>query len=207
MTISLDKISDQIDRVIPIEILVILLILGVIIFIWDMLMRQSAQIKTAGGIGEKSEVLAVSGSTNLPGRVYVSPELGLSSQPHSVIKEEGYIIPVDIVPSSKKIKDRHVVQMLVHMRLVETIEGKRPPYGTLIMGREQRSVRIKNTEEKQRWLDDLLSEMHSILDGVPAVAKPAYYKCKGCDVRSVCTQTPFRDFRDAVPAEAAGDEE
>jgi len=199
----LDRISDQIDRVIPIEILVILIILGVIIFVWDLLMRQSNQLKTSGGLTEKSQLVAVSGSTKIPGRVYSSAELGLSSQPHSLIKEEGFLIPVDVVPSSKKVKDRHVVQMLVHMRLVETIEGKRPPYGILILGKEQRSVRIKNTDEKQSWLDDILGEMRSILGGVPAVAKPSYYKCKGCDVRDYCQQTPFKDF---APNERQKDE-
>jgi len=194
MSNVLDRISDQIDKVIPIEILVILLILGVIIFVWDMLMRQSAQIKTAGGLGEKSELIAVAGSTRIPGRIYSSAKLGLSSQPHSLIKEEGFLIPVDVVPSSKKVKDRHVVQMLVHMRLVESVEGKRPPYGILILGREQRSVRIKNTDEKQSWLDDILGEMRSILGGIPAVAKPSYYKCKGCDVKAFCQQTPFKDL-------------
>jgi len=194
MSAFLDKITDHLDRVIPIEILVILLILGVIIFIWDILMRQSAKLKVDGGLGEKSQLVAVSGSSKIPGRVYSSAQLGLSSQPHSLIKEDGFLIPVDVVPSSKKVKDRHVVQMLVHLRLVETIEGKRPPYGILILGREQRSVRIKNTPEKQSWLDDILDEMRSILAGVPAVAKPSYYKCKGCDVREFCKQTTFKDF-------------
>ena len=202
MSALLDKISDHIDRVIPVEILVILLILGVVIFVWDHLMRQSSRIRTAGGLGEKSQLLAVSGSSKIPGRVYSSAELGLSSQPHSLIKEDGFIIPVDVVPSNKKIKDRHVVQMLSHMRLVELEEGTRPPYGILIMGKEQRSVRIKNTEEKQHWLDTILEEMRSILDGVPAVAKPTYYKCKGCDVRNVCEQTPFKN----EPFPAAGEE-
>ncbi len=206
MSSFLDRVSEQLDRVIPIEILFILLILGVIIFIWDMLMRQSTQLKTAGGLGEKSELIAVVGSTRIPGRSYSSSKLGLSSQPHSLVKEEGFLIPVDVIPSSKKVKDRHVVQMLVHMRLVEAIEGKRPPYGILILGKEQRSVRIKNTEEKQSWLDDILAEMRSILEGVPAIAKPTYYKCKGCDVRAFCTQTPFKDFGGETPALAAEDE-
>ncbi len=207
MSSFLDRISDQIDRVIPIEILVILLILGVIIFVWDMLMRQSAKLKTAGGLGENSQLIAVVGSTRIPGRIYSSPKLGLSSQPHSLIKEDGFLIPVDVVPSSKKVKDRHVVQMLVHMRLVEEKEGKRPPYGILILGKEQRSVRIKNTDEKQSWLDDILGEMRSILGGVPAVAKPTYYKCKGCDVRAFCQQTPFKDFGndEKPPAEDEGE--
>lgn len=194
MSGTLDQITNQLDKVIPIEILVILLILGVIILVWDMLMRQSARIKKDGGLGEKSELIAVAGSTRIPGRIYSSTKLGLSSQPHSLIKEEGFLIPVDVVPSSKKVKDRHVVQMLVHMRLVEEIEGKKPPYGILILGKEQRSVRIKNTDEKQNWLEDILDEMRSILDGVPAVAKPTYYKCKGCDVRIFCQQTTFKDF-------------
>jgi len=189
---SLDTIVAYLDRVLPTEILIVLLIIGVIIFIWDMMMRQSSAIQTSGGINEKSEVIAVSGSSRLPGRSFSSTKLGLSSQPHSLIKEEGFIIPVDILPSTKKVKDRHVIQTMIHMRLIEENLGKRPPYGILILGKEQRSVRIKNTEEKQHWLDTLLAEMHSAVEGVPVVAKPAYYKCIGCDVRSVCEQTSFK---------------
>ena len=193
-----DRVAAQLDRVIPMEILVVLIILGVIIFVWDLLMRQSSQLQAAGGLGEKSELIALQGSSVVPAREYRSTKLKLSSQPHGVIKEGGALIPVDVIPSSKKVRDRHVVQTLVHMRLIEELEGKRPPYGVLILGKDQRNVRIKNTDEKQRWLDTLLDEMRSIVDGVPAVPKPTFYKCRGCDVRDVCQFSAFKPGNEAV---------
>jgi len=180
------------DKVIPIEILVLLLILGMIIFVWDNLMRRSSSIQSAGGLDKNAEIVALRGSSLAPSKPLISESLGLSSQPHGIVKEGGQIIPVDVIPSSNKIKDRHVVQMLVHLRLIEELEGKRPPHGILIMGRDQRSVKIKNTEEKQRWLGTLIDEMRSIADGVPSVAKPQYHKCKNCDVRDLCDLSAYR---------------
>ena len=54
------------------------------------------------------------------------------------------------------------------------------------MGQKGRIVKVKNTPEKQRWLETLLDEMNSILDGVPAVAAPSFKKCKVCDVKNRC---------------------
>lgn len=183
----------QIDPHVPNEILILLLLLGVIIFVWDVLDRRSSDIRRSGGLSEKSELLALRGSSYLPGKEYVSQTLGLSSRPHGLLREEGAIIPVDVVPMSKKIKDRHVVQMMVHLRLIEQIEGTRPPYGILVLGPQARSVRIKNTDERQQRVSALLAEMRSILGGIPAVAAPSFYKCRSCDVRAVCTHSAYRD--------------
>lgn len=193
MNTQLDNLIAELNRVIPVEILILLLIMGVIITVWDMLMRHSSKIQAAGGLGEKSELVALKGSDLVPEKEYRSETLKLISQPHGIIKEGGFLIPIDNVPSSKKVRDRHVVQMLVHLRVIEEQEGKMPPYGILILGKEQRSVRIKNTEEKQRWLDNILAEMRSIMDGVPAVPKPTYYKCRGCDVRPVCAFSAYKE--------------
>jgi CRISPR/Cas system-associated exonuclease Cas4 (RecB family) len=179
-------IFKALDKVVPLEILVVLIVIGVIIFIWDLLMRQSVQIQEQGGLGKKAEIVALRGNPLSPVKPLVSQQAGLSSQPHGVIRENGVLIPVDVIPSSKKVRDRHVVQMLVHLRLIEEQERKRPDYGLLILGPEQRAVRIKNSEEKQRWLDTLIDEMRSIIDGVPAVPKPHYFKCRNCDVKDLC---------------------
>jgi CRISPR/Cas system-associated exonuclease Cas4 (RecB family) len=189
---GMEHLFGRLDPMIPNEILVLLLLLGVLIFIWDLLDRRSSQIRKTGGLGEKSEVVALKGSSYLPSREFVSSRLGISSRPHGLIREEGFIIPVDVNPLSKKIKDRHVVQMLVHLRLIEELEGTKPPYGILVMGPEARSVRIKNTDDKQRWLSTILDEMSSIVGGVPAIASPAFYKCRSCDVNVVCAQSAYK---------------
>lgn len=191
---NLNRFVFQIDTVVPFEVLFLLLILGAIIVIWDKLMRESSSIRTSGGLGEKSELIALSGSDLVPARSYSSEKLQLSSQPHGIVKEGGFIIPVDVIPSTNKVRDRHVIQLMVHMRLIEEVEGRNPPYGLLIMGKEKRSVRVKNSEEKQRWLDTILDEMRSIVDdGVPVVPSPTFYKCKGCDVRAFCEFSAVKD--------------
>ncbi|MFN8388682.1 MAG: Dna2/Cas4 domain-containing protein [Bdellovibrionota bacterium] len=171
---------------VPAEILSLLLVLGLIIFMWDFFERRSRTVRKSSGLGETAQAIAVKGSAELPPKQFISKELGLKSKPDALAKEGQMLIPIDIHPLTNKIRDRHIVQLLVHLRLIEEAEGRRPEHGILLMGKEQRKVHIKNTYEKQRWLDTLIDEMRSIMDGIPAVPSPAPYKCRTCDVRSVC---------------------
>jgi CRISPR/Cas system-associated exonuclease Cas4 (RecB family) len=195
-----DKVKAARSNV-PTEILSLILVLGLIIFMWDFFERRSRTLRKSSGLGEKAEAIAVKGSSDLPPKQYFSKTLGLKSKPDALAKEGNTIIPIDIHPLTNKIRDRHVVQLLVHLRLIEEIEGVRPEYGVLLMGKAQRQVHVKNSPEKQRWLETLIDEMRSIMDGVPAVPSPAPFKCKTCDVRSVCVHSVYREgaYRDGPP--------
>jgi CRISPR/Cas system-associated exonuclease Cas4 (RecB family) len=171
---------------IPTEIALLILVLGVVIFIWDLLERRRETLQKGGGLDQSAELISLRGSNDLPPKEYYSKSLALSSRPDALLKEGGAIIPVDHKPLSNKVRDRHVIAMLLHMKLIEEIEGIRPPYGILLMGNKRRSTRIKNTEEKMRWLDAVIDEMRSIEDGVPAAPSPSVTKCRNCDVRKEC---------------------
>lgn len=181
------------DPIVPDEILVLLLLVGALIFIWDLLDRRSQKIRKSGGLDEKAEIVALRGSAYLRVKDYYSEELGLSSRPHGLIREDGAIIPVDIYPATNKIKDRHIAQMMIHLKVIEEVEKHKPPYGVLVMGPEARSVKIKYTEEKQRWISDIVKEMRDIIEGTPAVPAPSFYKCKNCDVREQCVYTAYHE--------------
>jgi CRISPR/Cas system-associated exonuclease Cas4 (RecB family) len=178
---------------VPTEIVLLLLVLGLIIFMWDLFERRSKSMQKKTGLDESTEVIFLRGGATLPSKQYYSERLALVSQPDALIKEEGFIIPVDVKPMTNKVRDRHVVAMLLHMKLIEDIEGTRPPYGILLMGPDRRQVKIKNLEDKQRWLDALIDEMRSICDGVPAVPAPSPYKCRNCDVRGICAHSAVKD--------------
>lgn len=185
---SLLKVAPKDDSsfTVPGEILLLLLLLGLIIFLWDFFERKNKQLRETSGMNEKAEALAVKGSSQTPGSILNSTRLGLKSKPDAVLREKGQIVPVDIHPLANKIRDRHVVQMLVHLRLLEESEGKRPEHGVLLMGKTQRRVLLRNTPEKQRWLETLIDEMRSIMEGVPAMPSPSPPKCRACDVRESC---------------------
>ncbi len=184
------------------EIVLLLLLLGALIFIWDLFDRHGAKAQKATGLNVGSETIGVKGSSQVPGVSYSSEELGLSGVPDAVIKEQGFVIPVIKKPLSRKIRDRHVLELMVHLRLIEEIEGQRPPYGFIVIGQENRRVKINNSEEKQRWMSSLVDEMHSIIEGVPAVAAPAPYKCKSCDVRKACRFNAYHEK--SAPLETNG---
>ncbi|MCB0323713.1 MAG: Dna2/Cas4 domain-containing protein [Bdellovibrionales bacterium] len=178
------------EKSVPLEITLLLLTIGLLILIWDIFERRSRRLQHGSGLSSEAELLSAKGSSRATTHELYAPELGLRSRPDALIREGEHIIPVDIKPMSSKIRDRHVVGLLMHMRLIEALEGVRPPYGILLMGSSKRQVRIKNTPEKQRWLDSLLDEMRSIRDqGIPAVPSPAPFKCRNCDVREVCAHS------------------
>lgn len=177
----------------PDEVFWLLLILGLLIFIWDLFDRHSKKFRSSAGLDSSTQTVALHGSSHLKGTTYESQVLGLTSRPDAVVQEGDFLIPVDVQPMSNKVRDRHVVQMLVHLRLLEEAQGKRPPYGILLMGKAQRPVKIKNSDDKQRWLQTLIDEMQSIQNGVPAIPAPSFQKCKHCDVRSRCSHSSYHE--------------
>jgi CRISPR/Cas system-associated exonuclease Cas4 (RecB family) len=134
-----------------------------------------------------AKTVSVDGSKHLPRKVYVSDMQGLAGSPDAVITENGFFIPVERKPLSHKLRDRYVAQLLVYMRLIEEFEGKKPPYGYLILGPKCRTFKIENSPARQAWLQKMIDEMKLIYDGAPAKADPHPRKCGRCEVREVCT--------------------
>jgi len=91
----------------------------------------------------------------------------------------------------------------VYMRLVEEFEGRKPPHGYLLIGPSCRRIKVENTEAKQRWLQGLISEMRSILNGGPVQPTPHPIKCSKCDVRERCAARADRSAR--TPGDAGAD--
>jgi CRISPR/Cas system-associated exonuclease Cas4 (RecB family) len=136
---------------------------------------------------EISKDVSIEGSKSFPGKNYVSTQQGLAGKPDAIIEEHGYLIPVEIKPLAKKMRDRYIAQLLVYMRLVEEFEQKKPPYGYLILGKDSRKVRVDNTEARQRWLEEKLQAMRMIIaNQKEAIAEPHPHKCANCLVKDSC---------------------
>lgn len=176
---------------IPVEIVIIMVLLAAVIFIWDLFDRQSKKIQSGSGLSESSTVVSAKGSKYLPTKAFVSHGLSLCGTPDALLEDGKQLIPVIIKPAGKKVQDRHVIELLAYMRLIEEENATPCPYGQLLLGKDRRLVKIKNAPEKQRWLESLLDEMESILSGVPAIATPSVQKCRRCDVKEFCTQSAF----------------
>ncbi len=138
------------------------------------------------GVGVGNETVSIDGGHSLPVRHYISEMQGLAGKPDAIITENGYIIPVERKPLANKIRDRYIAQLLVYMRLIEEFEGKKPPYGYLILGPSCRKIRIDNTETRQAWLQGFIDDMRKIIDGAPSAPSPHPKKCRKCDVREHC---------------------
>ncbi len=138
------------------------------------------------GIDQQTPTVSLDGSINAEARHYVSQRQGLAGRPDAIILEDGFIIPVERKPLANKIRDRYIAQVLVYMRLIEEFEGKRPPYGYLILGPKCRKFKIENSAERQAWLQKMIDEMQAILHGAAAVPAPHPRKCRRCDMREAC---------------------
>lgn len=148
--------------------------------------KEARRRHTESGFSQSEVALAVDGGTLLPEREYVSSQQGLAGRPDALVREGHFVIPVERKPLAKKLRDRYIVQLLVYMRLVEEFEGIRPPHGYLLLGPTCRRVRVVNSESKQRWVDGLIREMRSVLEGVPSRAAPHPAKCAKCEVCDRC---------------------
>ena len=150
-------------------------------------LHSSAETKKKGaGITRGSVAVSVDGSRTLPVRHYVSELQGLAGKPDAVISEDGYTIPVERKPLARKLRDRYVAQLLVYMRLVEEFEGRKPPYGYLILGPSCRRFKIENSPDRQAWLQQIIDEMLQIVHGGVCHAAPHPRKCMRCDVKDHC---------------------
>jgi len=181
----LELLLQLVENDTQIILLISLLIVGVIVI--DAVSMAARKKRKQAGLDLDVKTVSVDGSQMHPAKNYVSEIQGLAGRPDALIKENGFFIPVENKPLAKKIRDRYVAQLLVYMRLVEEFEGKKPPYGYLILGKNCRRVKILNTDKRQKWLQGTIDEMKAILNGEPAVADPHPMKCKKCIVRESCS--------------------
>jgi CRISPR-associated protein Cas4 len=173
---------------IDIQLILLALLVVVAIIVIDAVTLFAQKQKKEAGIEVTSTTVSIDGSESLPIRNYISDIQGLAGRPDALIMENGYVIPVERKPLARKIRDRYVAQLLVYMRLIEEFEGKKPPYGYLIIGRNCRRFKIVNTEKRQQWLQKMIDEMQAALEeSVPIRPQPHPRKCKKCSVRASCS--------------------
>jgi len=169
------------------NLILLVVLLSVAVLVLDRVRMVIVQLRKQSGFEKKTVTVAIDGSKEHPAKTYISDIQGLAGRPDGVIVEQGFFIPIERKPLSKKIRDRHVAQLLVYMRLIEEFEGKKPPYGYLILGRNSRKVKIYNSTKRQRWLQQKLDQMREILERkAMAIPSPHPRKCAKCSVRMVC---------------------
>ncbi|NDC37226.1 MAG: Dna2/Cas4 domain-containing protein [Proteobacteria bacterium] len=180
------------------EILLCVLLLAFLLVL-EFFIRSLETKRVESGLSKRASAVSVDGGHTHAVREYISDIQGLAGRPDAVISEHGYLIPVERKPLARKLRDRYVAQLLVYMRLIEEFEGKRPPYGYLILGPKCRKVKILNSPERQAWLQNILDDMRGILEGAAAVPSPQPTKCEKCDVREFCSAFAATADSTAVP--------
>jgi|GEM_PF-1022530 len=166
-----------------------MLVISSFVVINDVLRAVKRREHRAGLTTSLALELSVDGSKNRQVRTYISEIQGISGRPDALIIENGFCIPVERKAFGNKVRDRHIAQLLVYMRLIEEFEGKKPPYGYLIIGKSARRVKVYNTPERQAWLSEQINQMKDIVnEKIPAAARPQKTKCAKCKVSDACEQ-------------------
>lgn len=167
-------------------VILLVFLLCILFIVFDNFDLRSRKKRQQFGTAKGTIAVSVDGSKSLPVRNYVSEIQGLAGRPDAVIIEDGNFVPIERKPLAKKIRDRHIAQLLVYMRLVEEFEGKKPPYGYLILGKNARKIKIENSPERQAWLQGIIDNMRGILAGGPPKPDPHPKKCARCIARNQC---------------------
>ena len=169
------------------ELALLIVLVVIIVIVLDAVAAAAKVKRQATGIKLHTHPGTLPTDRTMAVRDYSSSMQRLAGKPDALLNEGGFIIPVERKPLARKIHDRFIAQLLVYMRLVEEFEGKRPPFGYLILGKNCRRVKIYNTEERQAWLQQYLDEMHAILEhNKPVQPTPHPRKCRRCAVRASC---------------------
>jgi CRISPR-associated protein Cas4 len=180
-----EKLLEDLSKI-PTDLILLAVIVVAAIIMIDAFQSVIAVKGQEAGLGTKSKPIAIDGSEVTTAKQYISESQGLAGRPDALISEDGFIIPVERKPFAKKIRDRYVAQILVYLRLVEEFEGKKPPYGYLVLGPKCKQVKIENTEARQQWLTKILEEMRTTLATNEAKPAPSPRKCPKCEVNKFC---------------------
>jgi len=146
------------------DFILLAVLVAVVVILYDSFYYVSRKKLKETGIQPKAVAHSIDGSKNLPIKNY----------------------PVERKPLARKLRDRYVAQLLVYMRLIEEFEGKKPPYGYLILGGNCRRIKIMNTPKRQIWVQGIIDEMRAILAGQESRPTPEARKCSKCDVKNHC---------------------
>lgn len=118
---------------------------------------------------------------------YRDDELGLSGTPWRVLRKGDLSIPVFKLvhanPDEMQIFPQHIVRVAAYCHLIETCEGRKPPFGILLFGRSYRGLVIANDHAAQRALREALANARQVLQrsvqGDEAVAAKRTH-CERC---------------------------
>lgn len=118
-----------------------------------------------------------------------SKRLGLIGRPDRLIRlKNGAVIPEE-KKSAKRLYPHLPIQLGVYLLLVEEVYGRRPPYGTLILGDNSRH-KIRNTRWLRRRvlrLAEKLRRQRAQLSR-PAHVRPEPWQCRSCGFRGSCSR-------------------
>ena len=165
----------------------VMLVVAVLIVLDDVFRVLKKQREKSGLDASLSRSVQVDGAKKHKAKTYISEIQGISGRPDAVLLENGFFIPVERKAIGNKVRDRHIAQLLVYMRLIEEFEGKKPPYGYLILGKNARKVKIFNSRERQEWLTAQLTQMREVVENDERPeGKPHPRKCQKCRVQDHC---------------------
>ena len=118
-----------------------------------------------------------------------SRRLGLVGRPDRLIRLRGGAVIPEEKKSAKQLYPNLRIQLGVYLLLVEEVYGRRPPYGTLILGDNSR-YKIRNTFWLRRKVVRLAEKLRRQRTQInkPARVNATPGQCRSCGFRGSCGQ-------------------
>jgi CRISPR-associated exonuclease Cas4 len=167
----------------------VFIILGILLFLALFFFLISRRLSLKSGIPDGRIIYSDPGVWSKTLKPLYDSAIGLTGRPDYLIKREGLIIPAEVKSAwaPRSPYDSHILQLAAYCMLVDSMYGRRPPYGLL---------RYRNRTFKVEYTDDLESRLLEVIgtirnqkdkdDSPRSHENP--YRCAKCGFRNSCDQ-------------------
>lgn len=178
-------------------LLIFIWIIGIVFLIISGYLRKSANLEREKFGIPPGEIKYIDSVRVVKPKVLYSNKYRLKGKPDMIILQDNQFIPIEHKPTSNKVFDNHIMQLMAYCLLVEEVYKIRPDYGILVL-KDGKKEKIKFTDERREKLIDVLEEMREII----SKSKMPYHfigknKCRSCGYEKFC-----RNINTSAPSDA-----
>ena len=166
----------------------IILIIGALSFLTSVILRTHiSHIRQRYSI-QKGKIKYV--DLHKPGRVLFSSKYGLTGKPDYIVRQENYLIPVEVKTGLHiQPEKNHIMQLAAYCQLVDENYRRFTPYGILVYYDTGKQFTISFDPKLRFELENTLKEMREILKTKKVIRNHnSPERCKICSMNKYCTQ-------------------
>jgi hypothetical protein len=128
------------------------------------------------------------GFDSTPCRETVAPQLGLSAQPHRILRKHGLAIPAFLYGGDHEgVRRQDRARIAAYCRILESVQHSHAPYGIILKSGSYQAIAVPNDDRAKRILDRELAKARELIqasrEGRPDPEPPENLtKCETCPI-------------------------